>query len=297
MRGSTGSTPSRRLIGRLGLLAAAAGLAFVATTGVASARAGGDAPVPYGLTTFAPGQGNVASAVKQAPGDLLYHGGYIQDHVAVYLVFWGSQWRSDRNGVQAYVTNYFKGLGTSADHWSTVTSQYTGKGGHPVFGTSVLKGTWVDAGSAAPAKASASAIGAEAKRGLAHFRVAASHNVSVIVLSPHGTHPNGFPNAGWCAWHSSTSGIPFTNMPYVLDAGSSCGANSVRSRLDGFSIVAGHEYLEAVTDPFPSSGWLDSRGAENADKCAWRNLHTISLPTGSFAVQPTWSNRIHGCAG
>ena len=32
----------------------------------------------------------------------------------------------------------------------------------------------------------------------------------------------------------------------------------------------------------------------NADK--W-NLHKISLPSGSFAVQPTWSNQVHGCAG
>jgi serine protease len=285
-------------LARLGLVAAAVGLAFAASTSIASAKAGGgDAPVPYGLTTFADAQSGNFSAAPQAPGDLIYHGGFIQDHVAVYLVFWGSQWKSDRNGVQAYMTNFFRGLGQSADHWSTVTSQYTGKGGHPVFGTSVLKGTWVDGASAAPANASSGAIGNEARRGLAHFKVAAGHNVSVIVLSPHGTHPNGFPGAGWCAWHSSTGGIPFTNMPYVLDAGRSCGASAVGGRLDGFSIVAGHEYLEAVTDPIPASGWLDSRGEENADKCAWRNLHKISLSTGSFAVQPTWSNRIHGCAG
>ena len=82
-----------------------------------------------------------------------------------------------------------------------------------------------------------------------------------------------------------------------LDLGSSCGASSVRSRLDGFSIVAGHEYSEAVTDPMPASGWVDSRGEENADKCAWMHLHAITLATGTFAVQPTWSNKIHGCAG
>jgi serine protease len=286
-------------------------LAAVAVTAVlgavalgTSAASAGQQPATashYGVTPFftsdAGAAGSAAAAAKPATNDLLYHGGYIQDHAAVYLVFWGSQWTSDHNGVQTYVTNFFKGLGTTSDAWSRVTSQYTGKGGTPTFTGSVLKGTWVDTTAAAPRRASASAIAAEAKKGLAHFGVGISHNASVIVLSPHGTHPDNFPNAGFCAWHDSSSGLPFTNMPYVLDAGTSCGANSVRSRLDGFSIVAGHEYLEAVTDPIPPSGWLDRSGEENADKCAWHNLHTITLPTGSFAVQPTWSNKIHGCAG
>jgi hypothetical protein len=293
MKSSTGALPVRRRLGRITVTVAALGLAFAAAgTGLASARTSHE-PVPYGYTPFV-GSTAVAPA---AQSQLSYHGGFIQDHVQVYLVFWGKQWTSDGNGVQSYVTNFFKGLGTSADHWSTVTSQYTGKGGHPTFGTSVLKGTWVDTAANAPGNASSGAIGTEAKRGLAHFGVAASHNVSVIVLSPHGTHPNGFPNAGWCAWHSSSSGVPFTNMPYVLDAGTSCGANSVRSRLDGFSIVAGHEYSEAVTDPFPASGWVDASGAENADKCAWQHLHTISLGGTAFAVQPTWSNSARACAG
>jgi serine protease len=116
------------------------------------------------------------------------------------------------------------------------------------------------------------------------------------VLSPSGTHPDGFPNAGWCAWHSATGGLPFTNMPYVLDAGRSCATGALGGRLDGFSIVSGHEYLEAVTDPIPGSGWFAPNG-ENADLCVEHNLHKITLPTGSFAVQPTYSNKTHGCAG
>ncbi len=42
---------------------------------------------------------------------------------------------------------------------------------------------------------------------------------------------------------------------------------------DGYSIVTGHEYAEAVTDPdnFASvqDGWNDAQGSENGDKCAW----------------------------
>ena len=42
---------------------------------------------------------------------------------------------------------------------------------------------------------------------------------------------------------------------------------------DSWSIVTGHEYAEAVTDPdnFAAwqDGWNDAQGSENADKCAW----------------------------
>ena len=47
------------------------------------------------------------------------------------------------------------------------------------------------------------------------------------------------------------------------------------------SIIA-HELEEAATDPDPLSGWSDSRGAENADKCAWtfgQNLY--AAPNGA----------------
>ena len=71
---------------------------------------------------------------------------------------------------------------------------------------------------------------------------------------------------------------------------------------DGFSIVGGHEYGETVTDPYPSSGWLDSRGAENADKCAWISsgqgaASNIALGSQHFAVQSLWSNAFNSGTG
>lgn len=88
----------------------------------------------------------------------------------------------------------------------------------------------------------------------------------------------------WCAWHSSTSTtsgrIAYAYITYMPDAGWHCGSNFVNvsntsfrnGYFDGFSVVAGHEYEEAQTGPFPSSGWVDSSGAEDADKCAWNSL-------------------------
>ncbi|MDH6134134.1 hypothetical protein P3T37_003536 [Kitasatospora sp. MAA4] len=231
-----------------------------------------------------------------AAGNLVYNGGPVQHQVSVYLVFWGNQWDSDSNGVQQYETNLFNGLGTSQDNWSTVTSQYTDNSGSgPSFGGAVLGGTWVDDSSAAPGSAAQADIAAEADAGAAHFGVSGP-DVQIVVMSPSGTSPDGFPNSGFCAWHDYDGNVSYTNMPYVLDAGSGCGAGSVSNQLDGFSIVEGHEYAETMTDPQPSSGWVASDGEEDGDLCAWQNLAAVSLPTGSFAMQPTWSNAAGGCA-
>ncbi len=45
----------------------------------------------------------------------------------------------------------------------------------------------------------------------------------------------------------------------------------------------------------PAGGWVNSSGAEIGDLCAWQNLSTLSLSSGSFAVQPLWSNYDSGC--
>ena len=306
--------------GRLILAAAAAGL-VAAMTGAAPAlaapqgRAAAATPAstPYWTTVklhghlikvHPHGRFGVVHKIGQrhrprAGSNLVYNGGPVAHNPVVYLDFWGSQWASDGNGVAQYTQSFFSGLGASPDNWSTITSQYPdSSGAGPSFGGPVLGGTWFDNGAAAPSSASQGDLAAEAVTAAQHFGVSGD-NIDIFVLSPSGTQPDGFPNTGFCAWHdytsSSSGNIPYTNMPYVLDAGSSCGANSVQNQLDGFSIVGGHEYAEAVTDPVPASGWLDSSGSEIGDKCAWQNLSALNLSTGSFAVQPIWSNYDSGC--
>lgn len=231
--------------------------------------------------------------------NLAYNGGPVAHNPVVFLDFWGSQWDFDTNGAAQYMQSFASGLGQGDDNWSTITSQYTDFTGlGPSFGGSVLGGVWFDDGAPAPQSASQGDLAAEAVTAAQVFGVAGD-GIQIVVLSPSGTNPDGFPYTGFCAWHDFTSSgfgnIPYTNMPYVLDAGSGCGANSVQGPLDGFSIVEGHEYAETLTDPEPASGWIDSAGAEIGDKCAWQDLSTLNLSTGSFAVQPLWSNVDSGC--
>ena len=67
-------------------------------------------------------------------------------------------------------------------------------------------------------------------------------------------------------------------------------------------MVGGHELTETMTDQFPSTGWIDASGAENADKCAWISSGqgasaNITLSTGTFPAQSLWSNAFNGGAG
>ena len=276
--------------------AATAALLLTAMSGTTAAATSATADTNTAHTKHLMGmRGQHAHAHPAASGGLVYGGGPVEHTPRVYLVFWGSQWDSDSNGVQSYLQNYFGGVGTGQDNWSTIMTQYPDNNGAPAFGNSVLGGTWVDNGSAAPDTASAQQISDEANNGASHFGVSGP-DTDIFVVSPSGTHPDSFPNSGFCAWHDWNGNVAYTNMPYVLDAGSSCGANSVQNNLDGFSIVGGHEYAEAVTDPQPSSGWVDSSGEEIGDLCAWQGLTTLGLPTGSFAIQPLWSNNAGGCA-
>jgi hypothetical protein len=243
------------------------------------------------------GRGCHGGPVNPAVSGLLnYQGGAVATNPVVYLDFWGSQWDSDPNGVEGYMQSLFSGLGDSSDTWSTTMTQYTDGSGNPVtFGGSVLGGTWVDDSAPAPQSASQADLAAEAQNAASVFGVSGP-DVDIFVVSPSGTNPDGFPNSGFCAWHDWNGTTAYTNMPYVLDAGSGCGADSVQSQLDGFSIVGGHEYAEAVTDPVPPQGWYDTTDNEEiGDLCAWQNLQAISLDTGSFAMQPLWSDNDNGC--
>jgi hypothetical protein len=66
--------------------------------------------------------------------------------------------------------------------------------------------------------------------------------------------------------------------------------------VDGMASVIAHELEEATTDPDPRSGWADSGGSENADKCAWTfgnsqkidsygAYYNMTLGTRNFLIQ------------
>ena len=253
--------------------------------------------------------------------------------------------------------------------WSKVQTQYYEQTDQNASGKAFitspadqLAGIWVDDADPAAGLANTSSsnppgssntytdLALEASRAVSHFRITDLADANIIVAqSPNFSDPNAL-STGYCAFHDYTepnleggiydgikTGISYTNMPYVLAINSGganvCGENAVNTgpagKLDGESIVLGHEIEETVTDPGAEDilggsglnnqtdlgGWYDAADAnENGDKCAWvgENLLTGQGPpepipgamgdiTGNhgtaFAVQSLWSNDSAGGAG
>jgi len=257
--------------------------------------------------------------------NLSYRGGVggigVENAPTVYLVLWGSQWNNnDPSSEASRLESFFGNAGGSK--WLASVTQYcqgvssgtvfcngagTAAGGSVSFSTS--GSVWYDSASAAPSSPTQSQLAAEAVRAAQHFgnTGAGSNNTTQYVVAT-ATHNNasGF-GTQYCAWHSSTSSsygnIAYTNLPYITDAGASCGANfnNLGSNA-GMTIVEGHEMAETITDQYPNGGWLDRNGEENGDKCAWIQSGqgasaSVSMNGGSFPVQSLWSNAFNNKSG
>jgi serine protease len=297
----------------------------VLATAAALSAAAGQAAMP----SVHPAKTSVMRVFKGKPpakpsrtNNLTYRGGVggigVETAPRVYLVVWGSQWgangSNDPSGEVGILNSFFGAVGGS--QWlgsvtqycqgvpvGTITCGSLGQhAGNPSSG--LYAGTWFDSASAAPSSPSQSNLAAEAVKAAGHFgNTTSSSNASVqyVIATASGNNASGF-GTSYCAWHSSTSSqygnVAYTNLPYMTDAGPSCGANfNGLGGTAGITIVAGHEMAETITDQFPNGGWLDRNGEENADKCAWSSA-TSRQPMGggtSFPVQPLWSNASSGC--
>jgi hypothetical protein len=231
------------------------------------------------------------------------------------------------SSLQSYTNSFFTNVGGSP--WAGVTTQYCkgiAIGSTSCAGSSgaqfvtnpagQLKGVWTDP---SPVPSAIITLGlaenlvddpiaAEAQKAVAHFGY--DPQATYFVLTPPTTVATGQPV--YCGYHTQTTSltggqiqysfIPFLNLSWPGLGSGGCGMNNVNKTSnsfgngvwDGYSIVTGHEYAEAITDPdnFASNqdGWNDAQGSENGDKCAWTNTQNITLAGNSYAVQPTWSN-------
>jgi hypothetical protein len=238
--------------------------------------------------------------------------------------------------LQNYLNSFFKNVGGSA--WAGVNSQYckkaavgamncVGGSGFVTNPTSILKGTWTDS---TPVPDDIVALGLaenlsddpiaqEALRATAHFGY--NPNATYIILTPPTTIATGQPY--YCGYHTQTTAvdgagnperlqyafIPFLNATWPGLGNTGCGLHNVNAKsdafgngvFDGYSIVVGHEFSEAVTDPDNiasfQDGWNDAQTSETMDKCAWTNDKNIMLNGTPYAVQPMWSNAAYDKTG
>jgi serine protease len=240
---------------------------------------------------------------KPAGTPLTYQGGAVETTPAVYIVYWGKQWSTGFSTggytsaqAQTYMHDFYTNVGGSS--WDNINTQYCqgvavgtincgSSGTHVTNPTGQLKGVCTDA-STLPRRITQSGLAAEAVKSITSCGFGYNANATYFVFTPSGHSQSGF-GTSWCAYHSVTSSangsVAWAYMPYMPDAGANCGENFINRTnnsygngyFDGFSVVGGHEYAEAITDPHTASGqygWLDGSGSEVGDKCAWASIST-----------------------
>ena len=273
--------------------------------------------------------------------------GHSKVYLVFYGTQWGTQstdvngnltFSGDSAGAAPVTQQMFKGIGTASELWSAELTQWCDGPNIASGATScpsnanfipyqtggVLAGVWYDNSAASPASATGTQLAQEALKAATHFgnTTAASNRYSYyVILSPHGTNPDNYqsPTNGYCAWHdwqgdgygvtSTVGDIAFSNQPYNIDQGASCGVGFVNSpgTLDGYTMTLGHEWHEMMSDQFPAGGWTNKTGGtyngqENSDECAWiaagsaGGAANIVMGTGTFTEQASWSNDTGNCA-
>jgi hypothetical protein len=140
-----------------------------------------------------------------------------------------------------------------------------------------------------------------------------SSGVYFVLTSADVTETSGFCTQ-YCGWHThgtiSGSDIKYSFVGNPDRCPSACEAQTTspngNAGADGMVSIIAHELEEAVTDP-DLNAWYDTRGQENADKCAWTFGTTSIAPNGSrynvtlggnnYLIQQNWVNSGSGyCA-
>jgi hypothetical protein len=206
-----------------------------------------------------------------------WNGGPILSGAPNVHVIWYGNWAqgngSDNGAGQDIVRDFLHGVANS-DHMAINSAGYTGSNG-AVTGAlgSVFEGT--DAYSRGKRLRDAD-IATIVSRYMTASGLKDPNAVYLVVSSSDVAETSGFCSK-YCGWHTAGT-IQSMNIKYgfVGNANrclSGCAAQTTspngNAGVDGTISVLMHEIEEAITDPNPRSGWTDSNGAENADKCAW----------------------------
>ena len=217
---------------------------------------------------------------------MTWHNGNVLVTPTTYSIFWGTSSSDITNGMATFFSGF------SGSSLAAASSEYTGNNGK-VSGKTAVGGVYLD-NSSPPSKAlSTSSAVAEVCK--VTNNAPNSNAVYFIFTSTGAGHVN------YCAWHSwgscGSTPIQVAYMPNLsgvsgCDVGDTVTGHS--AALAALANVTSHELSEAITDP-QGTGWFDSSGQENGDKCAWAFLsepapEPVSLGGTSWVLQGEWSN-------
>jgi hypothetical protein len=227
-----------------------------------------------GLLAFSPGDALAVTppltygiACQVAGGNctppLVYHGGKVQHHPRIYLIFWGQGWKTDPNTstiVSAVQAMFLELPNTALNH---ILIQYNDSTGDYVHSDVYVSGTWIDTSTSLSGGISSASAVAEVQSALQTNGWTYDADTQFMIFPQNGAHGDPFPLSGnECGHHemdaltrASSVVIDFIDYP----DNSFCNSNGLG--IPGqFTQGALHEYAEAATNPQlgslnTGSGW------------------------------------------
>ncbi len=257
----------------------------------------------------APGNAAPSAQAGTTSNGISYHGGpVLVNGVNVYYIWYGN-WSA--NSAPSVMTDFANTIGGSP-YFNINTTYYNGSNQH-VMNVVKYGGAVNDNYSRGTALSDSDVKTVVASAINSKGLPADPNGVYFVLTSKDVNETSGFCTK-YCGWHAH-SAIGTTDIKYAFVGNpdrcpSACAAQSPSSPngnagADAMASIIAHELEEAVTDP-DLNAWYDTRGRENADKCAWTFGTTytsngayanMKLGARDFLIQQNWVNAQGGyCA-
>lgn len=252
-----------------------------------------------------------AARVRPVSGNgISYHNGPVMlDNTNAYVIWYGN-WPT-ASTTPAILTDLLSNVGGSL--YFNINTTYYNAANVKVSNLVTFAGSTTDAYSQGKNLTDASVKAVVSKAITAGTVPSDANGVYFVLTSADVFETSGFLTQ-YCGWHSNGAiGTADIKYSFVGDPGrdlAACSAQSTspnnNAAADAMASVILHELEETVTDP-DLNAWYDSRGMENADKCAWTfgtgyrmsngSLANMKLGARDFYIQRNWVNANGGlCA-
>jgi hypothetical protein len=280
-------------------LAVSMAIAMTATTGYS--QQGELYKVPHGINDGRaarennespnwPGYATTTGSTRKATA-MNYYGGPLITTPTIYIIWYGN-WnqnngsKGDTPAGQQLVRDWAGGIGNTPYFQLNKSLSVSG---YSITGAVNFGGEATDTGTSTSLSDAniQTIVGNHVGKDLAND----PSGVYFVITSSNVNASSGF-CTNYCGWHTHASISTLGNIRYSFVGNAqrclgSCAAQSTSPNgmpgIDGAISVLSHELEEATTDP-DINAWLDSRGQENADKCAWTFGHyQYQTPNGSWA--------------
>ena len=265
----------------------------------------------YGVQAVdANGVSNATKPVKGATSNgISYHGGaLITGGPTVYYIWYGNWQGNTATTILTHEAQYIGGT----PYFNINTTYYNSAGTHVT--NRVAYGGSTSDNYSHGTSLSDSAVLSVVSSAITSGRLPKNSSAVYFVLTSKDVNETSGFCTNYCGWHDhatiSGSDIKYAFVGNAARCLSSCAAQSTspngNAGADGMASVIAHELEEATTDP-DLNAWYDSRGEENADKCAWTFGTTKTAGNGSkynvtwggtnYLIQRNWVNASGGyCA-